>query len=285
MGNKLQQSQQQLNSYPQESAFQFSNQDQSLQSRLTHQLIEINQALQEPAITEYQDNLQNNAFSDLIHQQNFKFQKKCILKVLMIFLIWSLIQFFILYILLKRGMFNLIDLISPYLFHISVIFMYGMAKFGTLKFSRKYPQNCLILLLQVYFTTQTYITFCRSFSNERIHVSNGIQHTTADFVTKYAVQQFLFNILITSTLIIYIIIEKQRIRPIVAIALCCVSSLIPLIFEYWLFINSIVASLYGSTLVVVILQILKGRFELETPNIITATNILFYGLISPIDLK
>ncbi|CAK63434.1 unnamed protein product (macronuclear) [Paramecium tetraurelia] len=282
MGNKLYHSRQQLISCPQKSAFQFSNQDQNLQQSLTHQLVEINSAQQEPAMSQDQDNIQNNTASGLIHQQNFKLQKRCLLKVLLTFIIWSLFQFFVLYALQKGEMPTFIDLISPYLFHISVILMYGMAKFGTVKFSR---QNCVILLFQVYFTTQTYLTFCRSFSNERIHVSNGIQLTTADLVTQFALQQFLFNILITLTLFIYIAIEKQRILPLVAIALCCVFSLLPLVFDYWLFVNSIVAFLYGTTLVMVTLQILKGRFQLETYSVITASNIMFYGLISPIELK
>ncbi|CAD8176262.1 unnamed protein product [Paramecium octaurelia] len=265
--------------------FEFSNYEQQPQN--LNQKEKVSNVQQGIAISNNNDytKMQAQEFSQdkLIHQQCFSIQKQFIIKILIIFFFWSLIEFFLIYALLY-GMREFIDLIAPYLFPISFMLMYGLAKIGTLWQFRQFPQNLIIIIVQVYLSTQTYLTFCRLFNNNSINDDDGVSFSAADLVFVLAEYQFIFNCAINLILIVYFAFEKEALRMFVPIAVCCIFGLIPVIFNIWFLINSIFSVLYGSVIMMVIGQIFKGKFLIQVDNIIAATNILFFGVILPVEM-
>ncbi|CAK80207.1 unnamed protein product (macronuclear) [Paramecium tetraurelia] len=265
--------------------FEFSKYQQFSQNQNQKEnVLKIQQGIAIPNNSDYTKMQEQECPQDnLIHQKCFSIQKMFVIKVLVLFFFWSLFQFFLIYALLY-GMREFIDQIAPYLFPISLLLMCGLAKIGTLWQFRRFPENLFILIFQVYLSTQTYLTFCRLFNNDSINDEDGISFSAADLVFVLAENQFIFNCVINLILILYFAIEQETIRIFIPIAVCCIFGLIPLIFNIWLFINSIISVLYGSTIMIVIGQIVKGRFMIQVDNIIAATNILFFGLILPVEM-
>ncbi|CAD8069404.1 unnamed protein product [Paramecium primaurelia] len=266
--------------------FEFSNyKDVPQNQNQKENVLNIQEGIAIPNNSDYtQMQCQDYSQDNLIHRQCFSIQKMFIIKILIIFFFWSLIQFFLIYGLLC-GMKDFIDQIAPYIFPISLMLMYGLAKIGTLQQFRRIPESLVILIVQIYLSTQTYLTFCRLFNHDSLNDDgDGLQFSTADLAFILAEQQFIFNCVINFILIAYFAIEQEQIRIFIPIAVCCIFALIPLIFNLWFFINSIISVLYGSIIMIVIGQIFKGRFLIQKDNIIAATNILFFGLLMPVEM-
>ncbi|CAD8177443.1 unnamed protein product [Paramecium octaurelia] len=250
------------------------HQDQFSQSIYVQPQVSLNQVAPYQEFANYQVTQEPIQTSNLIKDQEFQKQKKFLMQILGIFIIWTIVASLI-YIFFCYTLFRIqrLDIVFFTFLFISVILIPILIKIGIgERFRNKSTSICILFGLilnhtMLYFGIFGIITY-------RINDYWGALAVFIIFQINIGVN-FISNFI----MLIYLWFEQNRIKMIYVF----VGQLL-VIGVCWIFLKQITLFLvftlpYPFCVLNVLKQIQKGRFKLQDDQVITASITAFYGMI------
>ncbi|CAK90978.1 unnamed protein product (macronuclear) [Paramecium tetraurelia] len=220
------------------------------------------------------------AITNDLKDQPFHIKKKEIIKALTIYLIMQLIQnglslFICIYLAQIRmdGRFSSIICLISSLCSLVVVISGKYQKF------QENPRAIINSILIILFYSSTIISYFYFESKQATSDSYlmGIVYVVL-------VLQSATNCIVITITILYFVIEQKQVRFEIYFLMLCFGGFIAIMIEIWLLFFVCTAFIFGTLLMVVLQQLMSGRFQLKKNQSFGLCNAIYLGILVPCNI-